>query len=172
MRFRKGVEHLREPFRRAVGLLLGALLSVLGDRLVSLVVYGSVARGDARPDSDIDVVVVAEGLPRGMHRRLEVFERAEELIEEELERLRAETGYMLDFSPILLTPREAARHRPIYLDMTEDAVIVYDRDGFMEEVLRRVAERLRELGAERVWLGRRWYWRLKRDYKPGEVIEI
>jgi hypothetical protein len=29
-----------------------------------------------------------------------------------------------------------------------------------------------ELGAERVWVGRKWYWRLKKDYKFGEVIVI
>lgn len=170
--FRKGLEHVGEPFRTALRLLLGALLRLVDGRLVSLVVYGSVARGDARPDSDIDVLVVVEGLPRGRLRRLMLFEKAEEMIERELEELRRKTGYALDFSPILLTPEEASRHRPIYLDMTVDAVIVYDRNGFMERVLGEVARRLRELGAERVWLGRRWYWRLKRDYKPGEVIEV
>ncbi|MEM2206899.1 MAG: nucleotidyltransferase domain-containing protein, partial [Sulfolobales archaeon] len=33
-------------------------------------------------------------------------------------------------------------------------------------------EKLKELGAERVRCGRKWYWRLKRDYKFGEVIEL
>ena len=36
----------------------------LGDRLLSLVLFGSVARSQARPTSDIDLVVVVEGLPR------------------------------------------------------------------------------------------------------------
>ena len=29
-----------------------------GDRLVQLILYGSQARGDAKPDSDIDILVV------------------------------------------------------------------------------------------------------------------
>jgi predicted nucleotidyltransferase len=33
----------------------------LGDRLEGLYLYGSQARGDARPDSDIDVLVVVRG---------------------------------------------------------------------------------------------------------------
>lgn len=35
-----------------------------GDRLAKLVLYGSQARGDAEPDSDIDVLVVLKGEAR------------------------------------------------------------------------------------------------------------
>lgn len=35
--------------------------ALYGDRLVKLVLYGSQARGDAAPDSDIDVLVVLQG---------------------------------------------------------------------------------------------------------------
>jgi predicted nucleotidyltransferase len=34
---------------------------ILGDRLEGLYLYGSQARGDARPDSDIDVLAVIRG---------------------------------------------------------------------------------------------------------------
>ena len=37
------------------------LETLYGDRLVRVVLYGSQARGDARPDSDIDVLVVLAG---------------------------------------------------------------------------------------------------------------
>lgn len=57
--------------------------------------------------------------------------------------------------------------RPLYLDMVEDAVIFFDRDGFFSGILEKLRKRLNELGAERVRLGKRWYWRLKRDYKFG-----
>ena len=77
----------------------------------------------------------------------------------------------MDFSPVILDVEEARRRRPIYLDMVMDAVIVYDREGFFEGVLKGLAERLEALGAERR-LGRLWYWVLKRDYRPGEVIEL
>lgn len=35
--------------------------TLYGDRLVRLILYGSQARGDAEPDSDIDVLVVLKG---------------------------------------------------------------------------------------------------------------
>jgi len=37
------------------------LQAVYGDRLVRLIVFGSEARGEADPDSDIDVLVVLKG---------------------------------------------------------------------------------------------------------------
>jgi predicted nucleotidyltransferase len=51
--------------KKRLGVILGELrrrLTVIyGDRLAKMVLYGSHARGDARPDSDIDVMVVLNG---------------------------------------------------------------------------------------------------------------
>src|SRR5437764_1680739 len=52
---------LRELARRYTDLLR----SHLSERLVSVVLFGSVARGDASPASDIDLLIVAEDLPQG-----------------------------------------------------------------------------------------------------------
>ena len=56
--------------------------------------------------------------------------------------------------------------------MVEDAVLLYDRDGFFASVLARLRKRLRAMGAERRRLGRIAYWDLKPDFRPGEVIEL
>lgn len=169
--WRKGVEHLREPYKTILSKLLEALEELLGDKLISLIVFGSVARGEAKGDSDIDLLVVAEDLPRSRLARQDIFMRAEEHLAGLLDELESR-GVHVDFSPLLKTPEEASRITPLYLDMVEDAVILYDRNGFFESILRRLKSRLEELGAERVRVGRKWYWRLKRDYRFGEVIEI
>src|SRR5450759_5454041 len=46
------------------------LRAQLGARLRAIVLFGSRARGDARLDSDIDLLVVADGLPRDPISRL------------------------------------------------------------------------------------------------------
>jgi len=162
---------LREPYRSLLEKLVGALRERFGGDLTSVVVYGSVARGEAERDSDVDLLVVVRNLPRSRLARQDLFIEVEEVLEGEVRKLE-EDGYRIDFSPILLTPEEAARARPLYLDMVEDAVILYDRDGFFAHVLAKLRARLEELGAERVRLGKRWYWILKRDYRWGEVIEL
>ena len=73
---------------------------------------------------------------------------------------------------MLKTPEEAKRLVPLYLDMVEDAILIYDKGGFFKSVLERLRQKLEELGARRVKLGRGWYWVLKPDAKFGEVIEI
>ncbi len=168
---RKGLEHIVEPYRSLIGKLLDALLFALGERLVSVVVYGSVARGQMRKNSDIDLLIVASGLPSSRFERVNIFIKAEDMLTENLEKL-YEDGYSITFSPVIKTPEEAEKISILYLDMVEDGVIVHDKDSFFERILNRLSEKLKELGAERVWVGRKWYWRLKKDYRFGDVIII
>jgi len=151
--------------------LVKLLRARLGDRLISIVVYGSVARGTARKDSDIDLLVVAEGLPKSRMKRQQIFLEVEEGLNSVVEELWSK-GVHVDFSPIMLTPEEASKIRPIYLDMVEDAVVLYDKDMFFETILERLRKRLKELGAKRIWVGDKWYWMLKPDIRFGEVVEI
>ena len=66
----------------------------------------------------------------------------------------------------------AVKHGPLHLNMVIDAVIVYDRDDFFKKILGKLDNELEALGSERKRIGKLWYWVLKRDYKPREVIEL
>lgn len=144
---------------------------VLGDRLVSLVLYGSVARGEARSTSDIDLFVVLQEAPKGMLRRRALLEPVRGALTPELERLWAQ-GIYVDFVEVIRSREEARRFHPLYLDMTVEGELLYDRQGFFHEVLERVRHRLAALGAKRCSMGHLRYWDLKPHLKPGEVIEL
>ncbi|TMA52031.1 MAG: nucleotidyltransferase domain-containing protein [Deltaproteobacteria bacterium] len=147
------------------------LRSQLGERLVSVVLFGSVARGDASATSDIDLLIVAESLPQGQFARKRLLAGADEVFEQHLERAAA-AGVEGRLARIVRAPREAARPIPLYLDLTEDAVILHDRDGFFADVLARLRASLERLGARRIREGTTWYWDLKHDFQPGDVVEI
>ncbi len=166
-----GPNTIPEPYNSLVINMRDALLATYGDRLVSLVVFGSVARGDAREDSDVDLLLVIEGLPKSRLERHKEFIDVERVLDN-YPYERPGQDFLINLSPILLTPDEASRVSPLYLDMVEDAVIVYDKDGFFRKVLEKLEKRLRELGSKRVWMGKKWYWVLKPDYRFGDVIRI
>jgi predicted nucleotidyltransferase len=150
-----------------LGRLQGACETFYGPRLVSLVVFGSVGRGTARPDSDIDFLVVADSLPDGRIPRVREFDGVEKSV------LSGAKGKVANrLSPIFKTPAEARRGSPLFLDMLDDGRILFDRDRFFEKELVALRVRLDKLGAKRIWRGEMWYWDLKPDYKPGDEIVL
>jgi uncharacterized protein len=142
-----------------------------GARLISLVVYGSVGRGTFSPASDLDLLIIADPLPKGRIARVREFEEVESGVGPDLARCRS-SDWDIRFSPILKTPAEAEAGSPLFLDMVDDARILFDRAGFFSARLDRLRERLRQLGSRRIWKGKMWYWDLKPDWKPGDVIEL
>jgi len=144
-----------------------------GDRLVSLCFFGSVARGEASPESDMDALVIADGLPRDFGSRIRDTNSIHESLKKRpaYKRLRSE-GRSALISDIYLTQDEARSHPPILLDIADHGLIVYDRSQFLAEVLREIREKLKMLGARKVLAKKGYYWVLKPDAMPNEVIEI
>lgn len=81
-------------------------------------------------------------------------------------------GYDPYISYIILSTEQANETRPMYFDMVEDAILLYD-DGFLKNEFNQIKKRMQELGSRRVFLeDGSWYWDLKPDLKPDEVFEI
>ncbi len=96
---------------------------------MSLAVFGSVRRGTPWPDSEVDLLIVGEDLPRGRVARVGDFAKSEADMGEMLRRLRSE-GVTTELSPVLKTPSEVEEGSPLFLDMLEDARPLVDRDAF------------------------------------------
>jgi len=143
----------------------------LGANLVSIALFGSVARGEATQCSDIDLLIVCENLPKGMFKRHALLDPVREKLQSDLERLWKQ-GIYADFTELVYTREEASKFHWVYLDMLEDAVILHDKGNFLRGVFERLRERLRELGAQKRRIGKISYYDLKPDFKPGEVIEL
>ena len=151
--------------------LRGHAVAFYGERLVSLAVFGSHASGRARPNSDLDLLLVLTAAAPRRRLRLDEFDQFEEALAAALEAVERE-GWSIELSPVIRTRDEAEGFSILYLDMTVDVRILFDREEFLRWRLDRMRTELQRLGAQRRTLGTRWYWVLKKDYRPGEVFEI
>lgn len=147
----------------------------LGEQLVSVVLYGSVARGDSQIGSDIDMLVVVDA--PSPEKKKAVGERVADLVMEFentglMEKL-FQQGRLVNLEYRLYTREEAQRTHLFYLDLSQDALLLVDRDGFFAAKLEQVRQRMRELGTRRVYFEDGcWYWELKPGMQPGEVVEL
>ncbi|MEW6541825.1 MAG: nucleotidyltransferase domain-containing protein [Bacillota bacterium] len=161
----------RAVFDQLLSETKAAAKEVYGRRLVTVAVFGSVGRDTPRPESDIDLLIVADDLPRGRMPRVAEFEAVENILAPHLEAA-AKLGVRTTLAPVIKTRDEVNQGSLLFLDMLEDAWILFDRNGFFAGFLERFRKRLARLGARRVQLGNAWYWVLKKDYRIGETFEI
>ena len=160
-----------ETYRVYLDLLLDRMRErFASEEVLACALFGSVARGQARPDSDIDLLVVvtrtdAQTMPR--------FVRL--LREMELEPVvldLKEKGLNPDPYPIFMTPHGLEDRPLILLDILDHGIPLCDT-GVLRNRLDRLRNRLRELGAKKVTHeDGSWHWDLKPDWKPGEVIAL
>ncbi len=165
------VSGVARVLRRAADRYADHLRATLGERLVSVVLFGSVARDEAAAGSDIDLLIVARDLPPGQLARKRLLAQADAAFESDA--AAAETaGVEVRLARIVRTPQEAARVVPLYLDMTEDAILLEDQAGFFAAVLEGLRASLRRHGAKRIQRGSSWYWDLKPDFVRGDVVDL
>jgi hypothetical protein len=150
------------------------LTSLFGQRLVGVMLFGSVAKGDWKINSDIDLLLVAEGWDgKPVWERLRELRPAERILETSSEYLKAaREGYIPVIQPYPLGVSEAKRFHRIYLDAALDGIILVDREGFLQEVMQKLKGRLQGMGSRRITLpDGKSCWILK-DVRPGEVISL
>ncbi|MHB1420325.1 MAG: nucleotidyltransferase family protein [Bacillota bacterium] len=162
---------IREKFREFLEEILAQTYAYYGNRLVTLGVFGSVGRGKPRADSDIDLIIVAEGLPGGRLKRIQEFEQIEDKLELSMHRLK-KSGINTYLSPVIKSPAEVKAGSLLFLDMIDDTFFLYDRQDYFRLFLQDFQKRLVLLGARKVKRGNSWHWVLKKDYRAGEVFDL
>jgi len=143
-------------------------------RLISIALFGSIARGNWERDSDIDLIVVLEGW-----KNTPIWMRIREL--QDLRRTLSETsefksalekGFTPNIQHYPLDLSEASKFHRIYIDASLDAIILYDKQDFLKGLLNNLRIKLEQQGARRVITpGKGYYWILK-DVKFGGVFAL
>ena len=131
-----------------LGQAVEALQRGLGDRLISVVLFGSRARGEAREDSDWDLLVLARDLPSRLFQRHRVLKQMLPA---------AERGRL---SLLAKTPQEFEASLPaLYLDIALDGIVLYDPKLYIADKLVALRQLIGQKGLHRERAGRDLVWR-------------
>jgi predicted nucleotidyltransferase len=131
----------------------------LGKNLVSIVLFGSRARGDAREGSDWDLFIIAKNLPAKPFKRL-LYVR-EPLVGQFDEKI----------CIIAKTPEEVMSAFPsLFLDLSLDGIVLYDREGFFETLRERMRKIISTAGLTRKRDNGEYHWEWKAPPKGGWEI--
>ncbi len=144
----RNLENLQAGYRNDIETYCDRIWERYGSRLMGVLLFGSLARGEARPyetlESDIDLIVLIDGLP-SLSRRL-------------MEKIEVERGLHTLVCAIWMTPQDLEGHikakAGYVLDAFDEGILLYDRDGFISESRQKLAAELREKGVvktERWW---------------------
>jgi len=158
-------------WRELVDRVIARYRDALGNDLLAVACFGSVARGEATPESDLDLYIVTrEEIASLIDPRLTLAGRLGDT--PEYAALIRE-GFHPDPMPIFHSVSKLETHPWILLDIADHGVILYDTKGVLAKELDLVRQRLRELGSQRIELpDGSWYWDLKPDWRPGETVAL
>ena len=160
-----------ENYKKFLNILIEMLKNKANDGLLSVVLYGSVARGKAKPESDIDLLILYEKEKIDLNKIFpKIIIEARET--NEYKKL-WENGIYAEVSPYLVTIEELKENPLILLDIMEEGIVLFDKDECFKSLMEKFKEKIKELGSRKVFLpDGSYYWELKPDWKPGEIVEI
>jgi len=150
------------------------LIDHFKDELLSVVLFGSIARGDWDLNSDIDLLIVVsywDDIP--IWRRIQELYTVRRRLRETIEYKEVvKKGYTPIIQNYPLGKMEATHFHRIYLDIILDGIILYDKEDYINNILDTFRRELENRGARRISKpDGRYYWVLG-EIKAGEVFTL
>lgn len=141
------ITDLKKIARLEIMPVVRALQQGFGEDILAIVLFGSRARGDAKEESDWDVLVIARGLPE---RQIERYRKMKEILPE---KWRGRTSILAK------TPDEFESMLPsIYLEIALDGLILYDPQGYARDHFEKLRRLIQSKGLKREKQGNDFVW--------------
>lgn len=138
--------------------------------LVGVWLFGSVARGTARDNSDVDLIVVAKELSGSRAEMSDAVYSAVNITEER--QFLYENGLATDASIYPMAEGELGRFYPLLLDVLDHGIVVYENGARLSRAAESMRLRASRLGVKRMDLSKGWAWMLPAGLRVGELLEV
>lgn len=131
-----------------------ALRQNLRDALVSIILFGSRARGEAHEHSDWDLLIIARDLPTKQFQRYILLKKS------------LPVTWRGEVTILAKTPQELEAHLPsLFLDIALDGIILYDAEDYARKKMAALRQFIQRQGLRRERVDRDWFWRW--EHFPG-----
>lgn len=139
--------------------LIRLLKETFGNRLKTVVLFGSRARGKVKENRDHDIFLVIENLPENPIKR-----------QQEVRSSILSREAPIRVNTIVKTPEEIdANLTPLLLEICVDGICLSGKSYF-EPYRRRALRALKQAGLQRKYIGREWYWQFEKvPHKQWEL---
>lgn len=130
----------------AAASVVQSLQAKFRDHLVAVALFGSAARGETDPRSDLDFLVVLRGIPKTLERRYEVYKPIHDAITSQHRQVKDVTVIDIDEEYI---NDENAEISSLMLNIISDAVILHDPSGKLATFVNEGRRLIETAGLER-----------------------
>lgn len=141
----------QKRFEAPLNEFINSVLEKFGKKVVSIILFGSVARGTARKGSDIDLLVVIEDLPEEWRKRDSVLDDAVMSIL---------LKYHMRIFPIIVDPEDvlisAKWPNPLFYGIFLGYEILHDKNRFFRNVMEVARNVIKEKKPIYVEGGKKW----------------
>ena len=119
------------------------------DDLISIILFGSYAKGTATEYSDVDLLVIVKNLPK---RRIDRYEVLRDIVLEFIYK------YGINLSPILIEPGDLPLEsiNPLICGILTGYKVIYDRDNFWKNYLERIRPTIKRIKPVFIDGDKRW----------------
>ena len=105
------------------------------ENILGIVLYGSIARKNFSQFSDIDTLIVSNS---SFLSSLELVEQTINKLEPFRRDLLVNKGNFLNISPLILTPPDLEELHPIFFDIAEQGIILFERNRIITNFISRI----------------------------------
>ena len=146
-------------------LIVECLREAFGGKLIAVLLFGSRARGDHRPDSDYDILVLLDGY---LSSSVDDYFMAYKALRPFRDRFIKDTTVAV----ISVEDLKASLSAPLILNALVEGIVLYDIRESLSRIREKLLKKLKSLGIKRVRSSWGYTWRVPRSFKTPFEIEI